>query len=190
MKLETLGTCPPTIELGTYVLRPLRPADAPAWYAYLSDPAVTRLTSYDVTSVETVARFIAAYEAGYVERRSNRWAIADKASDLLIGTCGFYSWDTPNARAELGYDLAKAYWGRGIMTEAVRAAVRWAFEQLHVNRIQATVMVGNAGSARVLEKCGFRREGTLRAYKICRGEPRDFWMYAHLSKEYAPAPGT
>ena len=189
MNLALLGPLPPTIDLGTHVLRPLRPADAPAWYAYLSDPAVTGLTSYDVASVESVARLIEAYAAGYVERRSNRWAIADKGSDLLIGTCGFYTWDAQHARAELGYDLAQAYRGRGIITEAVRAALRWAFEQLQVNRIQATVMVGNAASARVLEKCGFRREGTLRAYKICRGERRDFWMYAHLRQEYAPGVG-
>ena len=51
--------------------------------------------------------------AGYHERRSCRWAIARSDSAMLIGTCGFYGWDPDCALAELGYDLARAYWGAG-----------------------------------------------------------------------------
>lgn len=177
---------PVTLDLGEYILRPLQRSDAPAWYAYLSDPEVTRLTSYNIQTIDAVNGMIEWYLAGYANKTSNRWAIAQKDSDLLIGTCGYYSWDLAHSIAELGYDLSRAYWGKGIMTRVVVACQQWAFETLQVNRIQATVMVGNLGSARVLEKAGFLQEGTLREYKIARGEPRDFWIYSQLRREYAP----
>ncbi len=70
------------------------------------------------------------------------------------------------------------------MSATVQAVMKWGFEVLEINRIQATVMAGNLASARVLEKCGFQKEGTLREYKICRGQPRDFWMFACLRRDY------
>lgn len=180
MDLETQDPRPPTIDLGAYVLRPLRPEDALAWYTYLAGPEVTHLTSYALASIEDVQRLIDASVSGYGARRSCRWALVRRDSNRLIGTCGFYTWDAQQAIAELGYDLARDHWGQGIMTRAVDAAVRCGFDQFALHRIQATVMVGNLASVRVLEKCGFVREGTLRAYKICRGQPRDFWLFTRL----------
>jgi ribosomal-protein-alanine N-acetyltransferase len=184
LKPEKPVPFPPTIDLGSYCLRPLRPADAPAWYAYLSDPEVTRLTSYDIRSKEMVAQFIAICLADYGQRRSCRWALADKTSNQLIGTCGYYWWNVEHSTAELGYDLSRDFWSRGLMTQAVRAVVRWAFDDLEANRLQATVMVGNVASVRVLEKCGFQKEGLLREYKICRGAARDFWIFGQLRRDY------
>jgi ribosomal-protein-alanine N-acetyltransferase len=92
------------------------------------------------------------YIAGYVARRSLRWALALKSSNVLIGTYGSYGWNAQHAVAELGYDLARAWWGRGVMTMALRATVHWGFTFLGLNRIQASVLVGNTASARILEE--------------------------------------
>jgi ribosomal-protein-alanine N-acetyltransferase len=165
-------------------MRPLELLDVSAWYAYLSNPEVTRLTSYDIESASVVTRMIEEYIAGYAQKTSNRWAIARKDSNILIGTCGYYWWNAGHSVAELGYDLSQAYWGKGIMTKAVQASIKWAFEILEVNRIQATVMVDNFSSARVLTKNGFLQEGTLREYKISRGKARDFWMFSLLRNDY------
>jgi ribosomal-protein-alanine N-acetyltransferase len=127
---------------------------------------------------------ISNYVAAYQEQRACRWALARNTDDALIGTCGFYKWDKTNAVLELGYDLAPPYWNKGYVTQAVQQALSWAFKDAHANRVQATVMVGHTASARVLEKHGFRREGTLHEYLMCRGTPRDFWMYALLQREY------
>src|SRR5258707_9431214 len=127
MDLNRLAALPETLDLGDYILRPLQLADAPAWYAYLSDPEVTRLTSYDVKSVGTVSKFVEDCLTGYSQRTSSRWAIASKDTDLLIGTCGFYWWNVGHSVAELGYDLSHPYWGKGVMTRAVQATVQWAF---------------------------------------------------------------
>ena len=184
MKFDRLTSLPPTIDLGDYRLRTLRSEDAPAWYGYLSDIETIQLTSYDVSSVDTVQQYIAHYLSGYEQRSSSRWAIADAVSDQLIGTCGYYWWNPQDSLAELSYDLSKDYWGKGIMSQAVKAVLRWGFDVLEINRIQATVMVGNNTSARILEKCGFQKEGLLREYKFCRGELKDFWLFAHLRREY------
>ncbi len=57
----------------------------------------------------------------------------------------------------------------------------WALRELGFARIQATVLDTNVASAGVLERCGFQREGLLRRYRLVRGEPRDFWMYARVN---------
>ena len=84
--------------------------------------------------------------------------------------------------AELGYWLNPAYWGKGIMTEAVRRICGKAFEETDVRRIQAEVFAPNAASCRVLEKCGFALEGTLRKSTYKRGEFFDSRIYALLKE--------
>jgi RimJ/RimL family protein N-acetyltransferase len=66
--------------------------------------------------------------------------------------------------------------------------VRWAFTDSAIRRIEAVVWVENAASVRVLEKCGFEREGCLRGYRLCRGVPRDFYAYALLRPQVVDAP--
>ena len=104
MKLERLPPLPPTLDIGAYMLRALRRDDAPGWYAYLADPEVTRLTSYDIRSLEAVAAMLDRSSVAYAERRANRWARGRKDADRLIGTCGFVWWNVEHAVAEIGYD--------------------------------------------------------------------------------------
>ena len=93
----------------------------------------------------------------------------------LIGAIGLKPEAGPGAhRAEIGYWLARPWWGQGVTTEAVRALTRYAFEELGLRRLVAQVYPWNQASIRVLEKCGFRREGYLRAHLPARpGNPRD-----------------
>jgi ribosomal-protein-alanine N-acetyltransferase len=185
MGLKAQPQLPPRFDLGNVHLRALHPGDAPAWFAYLSDPEVIKHTSYDIQSIEAVQRMISHYISAYQEKRACRWALARKFDDQLVGTCGFYRWDEAHAVAELGYDLARDHWGNGLMTRTVRTVLSWGFNRAGANRVQATVMVGHVSSARVLEKCGFKKEGTLREYLICRGKPHDFWMFSLVRREYS-----
>jgi RimJ/RimL family protein N-acetyltransferase len=88
--------------------------------------------------------------------------------------------DVERVSAELGFWLGEAFWGRGVMTDAVSAFVPWAFQQFDLARIYANVFVFNVGSARVLEKAGFLREGLLRRAVIKQGEVIDEWLYAQV----------
>ena len=82
--------------------------------------------------------------------------------------------------AELGYYVARPLWGRGIATAAVKAIAKYIFENTDIVRLTAEVFAENAASARVLEKCGFRREGTLKSALVKYGKLHDAYIYALL----------
>lgn len=180
---------PPTIELDGARLRPLRADDADALFDYLSEPVVTELTSYpDVTAalVDTIiARSLARWAAG----EPSKWGLARAHDDRVIGTCGFNEWSQANRCAELAYDLAPTHWGTGLMRTAVSAALAWVFPAHEVERVQAFVRVDNLRSQRLLERAGFVREGRLRSYRRCRGQPHDFYICALLRADWTAAQG-
>jgi RimJ/RimL family protein N-acetyltransferase len=172
------------MDLTNVRLRGLRPEDAIAWYAYLSDPLVIEYTSYPEMSLSAVQAMIERCREGYAADSSCTWAVVTSAEDKLIGTCGFNSLSRFQGWAELAYDLARPCWGRGVIAQAIPACLGWAFEQPEFHRVHAFVMVGNTRSERVLERARFTREGRLRAYRNCRGQPRDYWVYSMLRPEW------
>lgn len=117
-------------------------------------------------------------------RQEKETTFALRDSEKLIGVLGADSLELAiSHRAEIGYWLAKPYWGRGIMTDAVRAYVRYAFAELSVARLTAHVFAFNRGSARVLEKNGFTLEGRLRKHFSKNGELIDGFLYGLLKEE-------
>ena len=113
-----------------------------------------------------------------------RWGIARKGSDELIGTCGFYDWNKTSHRAEIGYDLEPAHWREGIMTEALRAVLRYGFEEMGLNRIQAIIDSANVRSIKLVERLGFKKEGILRQNSYFRGRFRDEVCFSLLKEEW------
>lgn len=173
------GQTPPTWPLGDFALRPMRHSDAAAWYAYLVEPRVVEHTSIPELTLSLVEAMVVRELDGYAAGSSCRWALAD-ANDRLVGTCGFSNWSLPHSHAELVYDLAPAFWGRGLMRRAVLQVLTWAFTNAGFNRVHAFVMTTNVASIRLLEAVGFSREGTLRGFRVARGVARDFHVYAVL----------
>lgn len=174
----------PSIPFAGGLLRPLRASDAAAVYAYLSEPAVTALTSYPEVTLAFVDAMIARATSRWAEGELSKWALTLDGDDAAVGLCGFNEVSRPHRWAELAYDLSPALWGRGIARGAVQAALEWAFTHGEVDRVHAYVRDDNARSARLLERCGFTREGRLRRYRVCRGEARDFDVYALLRDEW------
>jgi len=113
-----------------------------------------------------------------------RWIITLKDEDTYIGDVGFYDWEKKHSRAEIGYILGKQYWGKGIMTEAIKAALDYGFNEMNLNRIQALIDPRNNASKRVAEKHGFQYEGTFRDYEYEYGGFIDLNMYSVLKREY------
>jgi ribosomal-protein-alanine N-acetyltransferase len=178
---------PPTIDLDGARLRPLRAADADALYDYLRDPVVTELTSYPVVSRSLAEAIIERSLSRWAAGEPSKWGVALQQGDQLVGTCGFNEWSQTHRWAELAYELAPAYWGKGLMRQAVAAALQWIYRQDLVNRVHAFVRVDNTRSQRLLERSGFVREGCLRSYRVCRGGPRDFHIYGLLRSDWAAA---
>jgi ribosomal-protein-alanine N-acetyltransferase len=173
------GFVPPTWPLdATHRLRPLRPGDEVAWHGYLQLAGVVEHTSIPDLDLPAVRGMVERTVEACATATGCRWAIAD-ARDELVGTCGFTNWSFVHAHAELAYDLHPELWGRGLMRRAARHVVDWAFDN-DFHRVHALVMTSNAPSIRVLDHLGFAREGLLRDYRMARGEPRDFYMYALL----------
>jgi RimJ/RimL family protein N-acetyltransferase len=85
--------------------------------------------------------------------------------------------DVERVSAEIGYWLGEAYWGRGVVTEALRAVTGESFRRFHLTRVFALPFADNLGSVRVLEKAGYVLEGRLRHSAIKNGELRDQLMY-------------
>jgi RimJ/RimL family protein N-acetyltransferase len=112
--------------------------------------------------------------------RSVQFAIRN-ADDALIGGCGFDGFQVGKShRAEIGYWLARPFWGQGIMTAVVQRVCRHAFEQFGLAKITAHVFSHNPASARVLEKCGFREEGFLRKHFLKDGQFIDARLFGLL----------
>jgi RimJ/RimL family protein N-acetyltransferase len=86
--------------------------------------------------------------------------------------------DIARRTAEIGYWLGRRYWGRGVITDAVRAATAYAFAELAMHRVFAVPFVHNAASSRVLEKARYRLEGRMRRSAVKDGEVLDQWLWA------------
>lgn len=115
------------------------------------------------------------------ERQITRAIVVDGA---VVGSIGvFVQTDVYEKSAELGYWLSEDYWGKGIMTAAVRQICREAFERFDLLRIYAEPFAHNQGSRRVLEKAGFTCEGTMRNGVFKNGQVHSYCMYALLREE-------
>lgn len=173
----------PEMETERLLLRSITPQDADAIFAIFADDEVTRY--YDLYTFETIdeaAELIDYMDEAFETERQVRWGIARKQENRLLGTLGFV-W-LREYRAEIGYDLARAHWGEGIMQEALTALLELAFDTLELNRIEALVIPGNRRSTTLLGRLGFRREGTLREYDHFKDKFQDLEMHALLRRDW------
>ncbi len=167
-------------------LRPLTPGDAEAMFAVFGDPAVTRYWSTPAwTSVATARSMIAADQQAMAAGRYLRLGIEPVAAPGVIGMCTLYDFMVQCRRAEIGYALAKAHWGRGCMHEALRALLDHGFGELDLNRVEADIDPRNGASARSLERLGFVREGVMRERWIVGDEVSDTAFYGLLRRDWA-----
>ncbi|UCD75181.1 MAG: GNAT family N-acetyltransferase [Phycisphaerales bacterium] len=186
-----VGSEQPTLETERLVLRPLTPDDAPAVFRLYSDEAVTAFLGFDaLKDEEQAAEIIREAIQRFEERRGMRWGIILRQTSDLIGTCSYKRWEWARAsRAELGCDLLRAYWGTGLMTEALRETIRLGFEVTGVNRIEAMVFEGAERSVTLLNKLGFQLEGVLRDHGYLNGRLCDDMVFSLLKREWEEQTG-
>ncbi len=158
-------------------------ADAEAVFEIFSDEEVLRYYDLEALSTrEQALELIERQNALFQSKAGVRWGITLKTEGPVIGTCGLRL--ASSFCGEVGYDLARAYWSQGIMTEALRAVLRFGFGRVGLHRIQAHVMIGNTASDRLLEKLGFQLEGVLRQYGHFKGAFHDLKSFSILSGEF------
>jgi len=176
----------PTLETPRLILRELIADDDDAVYIIRSDIEVTRHnTGAPYTDIQQARTLISDIGWNYKDQSEIRWGITLKTDPTwVIGMCGYNYWIRRDQRVSIGYDLAHAYWGNGIMTEALSAICRFGFEQMGLHRIEADVSADNPASGRVLEKLGFKQEGRLREQYWEWGEFHDLLLYSLLRREF------
>lgn len=164
-------------------LTEFRRTDADALIEFLNDREIydhTLRIPFPYTAADAEQWFGIVEKLTKQNGRTVNWAIRNEA-EKVIGSIGLEGPGLDRShRAEVGYWLAKPYWGRGIMTAAVTAVSRHAFEVLGLSKLTAHVFSFNDRSARVLEKCGFEQEGFLKQHFQKAGRFLDAKAYALL----------
>lgn len=185
MKIEDIFCNLPKIETHRLILRKMILEDAKDMFEYASDPEMVKYTIWDYhNSIEDSIRFLNSVIQKYEKKEVSEWGIVHKESKKLIGTCGYSCWYPVHACAEIAYALSKNYWNRGLMTEAVKEVIKFGFEKMVLNRIEARCAVKNIAPQRVLEKVGMTFEGIMREQMFAKGSYLNLRIYSILRKEY------
>ena len=169
----------PQVETPRLILRRMKLSDAKDLYDYAKDPLVTRYVMWDAhRTIADSLHFLRCARRQYRLGPCASWGVICKETGRMIGTIGFMQANAEHMYAEVGYSIARAYWNRGLATEALQAVLRYAFEETDVHRIEADHLPENPASGRVMEKCGMQREGLLRGRVLCKGQFRDVYLYS------------
>jgi len=183
------------LETPRLLLRPLVDTDADDLFAIFSDPAVMRHWSSAAWAERSQAfRLIEGDREALAGRRDLRLGLALRETGRVVGTLSLYKIDAPCRRADIGYALARASQGSGLMNEALAAVIDAAFDDrpgapfddLKLNRLEADVDPRNRPSCRALERLGFQLEGRLRERWWVEGEVSDSAMYGLLRADWLP----
>ncbi|MBM3933165.1 MAG: GNAT family N-acetyltransferase [SAR202 cluster bacterium] len=175
---------PISLHTNRLVLRPHRLTDIDDAFAYASDPEFSRYLALPRPYTRRHAEQFLAICVLTDWSVHPQWAIEYEGH--AIGGINIRL-ERGNNIAGLGYGIGSSHWGKGIATEAARAVVDWGFTELGVEKIHARCGVENAGSWRVMEKIGMKREGLLRKHYVYHGERRDDYLYGILREEWQPA---
>jgi [ribosomal protein S5]-alanine N-acetyltransferase len=175
----------PIITAQRVILRWISEDDIDGLYEIFSDPQVMRYWSTaPLPNREAAAELHREISRGNERETMLKWGLALRDSNILIGTTTLFNLNFDNGRAELGYAMARAYWGKGYMNEALKALISHTFEVMSLRRLEADVDPRNVASISTLERLGFQREGFLRERWHVNGEIQDALFYGLLRREW------
>lgn len=182
--LNLLGT--QTITTDRLILRRFTYEDSDAMLQnWIADEAVQSTYSEPTyTTTEAVNELLHKYITAYEKGDYFRWAIILKETNECIGQIAYFLVDTKNNFAEIEYCIGAAFQRRGFATEATKAVIDYGFTQIHLHKVQICHKSINLPSKKVIEKCGFHYEGTLRDYFRMNGTYVDRLYYSILESEY------
>ena len=175
-----------TVETESLILRKFEYTDGEAMLKYwVADEKIQSLYSEPVyTTKEAVNALLEKYIGAYGKRDYYRWAIIEKSIGECIGQIAFFLVDSKNRFAEIEYCIGSKFQCRGYATEATKAIIRYGFEKIALHKIQICTKTINKPSKRVIEKCGFTYEGTLRDYFYMDGGYVGRMYFSMLRNEF------
>ncbi|MFU1792829.1 GNAT family N-acetyltransferase [Paenibacillus azoreducens] len=171
----------PIIVTERLILREVATGDAHDMFKYLSDEDVVKhIGLAPFQTIKDAWDEINWYNSIIEEGTGIRWGITLKDVGEIIGSCGFLNMVTKHHRAEVGFELSKDYWGKGIASEALEAVIKFGFNHYQLERIEALIEPANLPSQKLVERQGFTREGLLRHYEYTCGKFDDLYLYSIL----------
>ncbi|ACT57869.1 GNAT family N-acetyltransferase [Hirschia baltica] len=183
----------PVMETERLILREWSLKDAPEVDTHFSDEDVVKMTGSKPFPYlpNTAYGSIATRHGRYLRGMCYDFAIVDPTTKAIIGGCGVFK-RTPDAPFELGYWIGKAYWGKGIASEAAKCVMDWAKQALNPDMIVAGHFADNPASGRILDKLGFGRVGgideTIPMYSLARGTTAPGYTYIWPAQKAAITP--
>jgi [ribosomal protein S5]-alanine N-acetyltransferase len=159
--------------------------DVDAIYDVFSDPRVMRYwSSGPLANREAAAAMQREIAQNNLNDTAWKWGLALRDTNTVIGTVTLFNLSLSKGRAEIGYAMGSAHWGKGYMNEALKALIVHAFDVMDFRRLEADVDPRNTASIRTLERLGFQREGFLRERWHVGGELQDAFFYGLLKREW------
>lgn len=175
----------PTLTTERLILRPMSRADAADLQRLVNDGEIASNTlSIPHPYIDGLAEeWIDSHDEKFEKNIETIFGVTLRETGTFVGVMGVRP--EPHDQAELGYWIGREFWNRGYASEAAAAAIRYAFEVLGVNRVEAIHFTRNPASGRVMQKCGMHLEGTLRQARKKIGEYIDIRVYSILRSEWA-----
>lgn len=175
----------PTLYTERLSLRAMHPIDAEDMFDYARRSEVTEYLLWsEHKSLGFTKDYLVYIQSRYKLGDFYDWAIIDRESRRMIGTCGFTKIDPSNNSAEIGYVLNPDFHRRGLGSEAVSRIIEFGFEELSLNRIEARFMQGNEASFALMKKVGMTFEGYMRDLVFVKGNYRTVGVSSILRSEY------
>ena len=175
----------PTIKTDRLTLRKLSLDDTDDLYEYAKRADVTLYLTWSPHVDKTYTfQYLKYLQTRYNHGDFYDWAVCDRESGKMIGTCGFTRFDFPNDSAEIGYVINPEFSGKGYATEAVAAVIEYGFNTLLLNRIECRFIPENLASRRVMEKNGMIFEGIRRQGMLIKGRYCDIGICSVLKDDY------
>ncbi|WP_010095527.1 GNAT family N-acetyltransferase [Ornithinibacillus scapharcae] len=151
----------------------------------LSRDEVTKYYGRDsLKSLEEAENIIEHFQVLFQEGRGFRWGIVLKSTNEFVGTIGIHNYSANMKRAEVGFELHPDYWRKGILTEALNRVLEYCFVDLGLYRIAAITFPANKASNGLLEKVGFKLEGTLRGYLYQHNQSNDAYVLSLIKPDW------
>lgn len=184
-RIKQIFSAIPTLETPRLLLRKIDLSDTDDMYEYSRLDSVTKYLTWSshVRRAQT-ENHIKLLQRKYASGDFYDWAVIEKTSGKMIGTCGFTNIFPKEKTAEVGYVIAQDFWGKGIAKEALCEVLRFGFETFDFERIYARHMLGNDASGKVMQKCGMTFENIYKNSEYIKGEYKTILVYGITKQNF------
>jgi len=170
----------PVLETERLTLRKIQPDDVNALLKMFGNPEVVQFIEMQpIKTIEQANEWLKWMGGAFAAKDGLRWGVTLK-DGAFIGSAGLHRWNHEAHYAEIGCDISYPFWGNGYGQETLNRVIEFGLDNMNLNRIEASVIKGNNRSVHVMEKLGFKQEGTLRQRLLKGGKYYDIYIFSLL----------